>query len=127
MVIICICCVFFFKQKTAYDMRISDWSSDVCSSDLGAGRAADVAMAALLRHVGALDDQGWTALGDTPARPTLKNVRGTAVGAIRTAGLGPGDAGDRKNGASGKSVAGRVALGGRRIMQKKKPHTQQDI
>src|SRR3546814_5780096 len=33
----CSCCViflFFFKQKTAYEMRISDWSSDVCSSDL---------------------------------------------------------------------------------------------
>src|SRR3546814_9926273 len=28
--------VFFFKQKTAYEMRISDWSSDVCSSELGA-------------------------------------------------------------------------------------------
>src|SRR3546814_6759203 len=28
-------CIFFFKQKTAYEMRISDWSSDVCSSDLG--------------------------------------------------------------------------------------------
>src|SRR3546814_7387118 len=28
-------CFFVFKQKTAYDMRISDWSSDVCSSDLG--------------------------------------------------------------------------------------------
>src|SRR3546814_5064976 len=28
---------FFFKQKTAYEVRISDWSSDVCSSDLGAG------------------------------------------------------------------------------------------
>src|SRR3546814_7863253 len=27
---------FFFKQKTAYELRISDWSSDVCSSDLGA-------------------------------------------------------------------------------------------
>src|SRR3546814_16628229 len=27
-------CFFFFKQKTAYEMRISDWSSDVCSSDL---------------------------------------------------------------------------------------------
>src|SRR3546814_1917866 len=27
-------CYFFFKQKTAYEMRISDWSSDVCSSDL---------------------------------------------------------------------------------------------
>src|SRR3546814_2319808 len=31
-----ICCFFFFKQKTAYEMRISDWSSDVCSSDLHA-------------------------------------------------------------------------------------------
>src|SRR3546814_9640711 len=31
---------FFFKQKTAYEMRISDWSSDVCSSDLS-GRAPD--------------------------------------------------------------------------------------
>src|SRR3546814_2349325 len=33
-------CVFFcfFKQKTAYEMRISDWSSDVCSSDLSAAR-----------------------------------------------------------------------------------------
>src|SRR3546814_4157350 len=30
-------CFFFFKQKTAYEMRISDWSSDVCSSDLGVG------------------------------------------------------------------------------------------
>src|SRR3546814_3715527 len=34
--VICFCrfCFFFFKQKTAYEMRISDWSSDVCSSDL---------------------------------------------------------------------------------------------
>src|SRR3546814_1088610 len=30
----CILFFFFFKQKTAYEMRISDWSSDVCSSDL---------------------------------------------------------------------------------------------
>src|SRR3546814_2079375 len=30
----CIVFFFFFKQKTAYEMRISDWSSDVCSSDL---------------------------------------------------------------------------------------------
>src|SRR3546814_13334070 len=29
------CLFFFFKQKTAYEMRISDWMSDVCSSDLG--------------------------------------------------------------------------------------------
>src|SRR3546814_20986828 len=33
MVYLC-CLFFFFKQKTAYEMRISDWSSDVCSSDL---------------------------------------------------------------------------------------------
>src|SRR3546814_6526284 len=32
---LCSCFFFFFKQKTAYEMRISDWSSDVCSSDLG--------------------------------------------------------------------------------------------
>src|SRR3546814_10648204 len=30
----CLFVFFFFKQKTAYEMRISDWSSDVCSSDL---------------------------------------------------------------------------------------------
>src|SRR3546814_10044346 len=42
---------FFFKQKTAYEMRISDWSSDVCSSDLA--RAARV----LLRHRPAPDAQ----------------------------------------------------------------------
>src|SRR3546814_2558734 len=32
---VCFFSFFFFKQKTAYEMRISDWSSDVCSSDLG--------------------------------------------------------------------------------------------
>src|SRR3546814_3865221 len=31
---LCSSCFFFFKQKTAYELRISDWSSDVCSSDL---------------------------------------------------------------------------------------------
>src|SRR3546814_13274092 len=33
---------FFFKQKTAYEMRISDWSSDVCSSDLGRNKGGGV-------------------------------------------------------------------------------------
>src|SRR3546814_10867675 len=36
---ILVCFFFFFKQKTAYEMRISDWSSDVCSSDLVRRRA----------------------------------------------------------------------------------------
>src|SRR3546814_2785880 len=36
MLVFMMCVFFFFKQKTAYEMRISDWSSDVCSSDLTA-------------------------------------------------------------------------------------------
>src|SRR3546814_7020318 len=35
-------CCFFLKQKTAYEMRISDWSSDVCSSDLSVSAGAHV-------------------------------------------------------------------------------------
>src|SRR3546814_13579050 len=52
--------VFFFKQKTAYEMRISDWSSDVCSSDREPGddageddqrhAVADAALSHLLAH-----------------------------------------------------------------------------
>src|SRR3546814_3966320 len=34
-------CLFFFKQKTAYEMRMSDWSSDVCSSDLRLAERGD--------------------------------------------------------------------------------------
>src|SRR3546814_3700125 len=49
---------FFFKQKTAYEMRISDWSSDVCSSDLSAirpaiARATRVAAAVAARQIAA--------------------------------------------------------------------------
>src|SRR3546814_2832615 len=45
-------CIFFFKQKTAYEMRISDLSSDVCSSDLNAllGLIATHPKAALATH-----------------------------------------------------------------------------
>src|SRR3546814_3983937 len=45
-VVSCIFCVFFFKQKTAYEMRISDWSSDVCSSDLDCLSASSSAFSA---------------------------------------------------------------------------------
>src|SRR3546814_18216699 len=37
-----LCFFFFFKQKTAYEMRISDWSSDVCSSDLALAHVCTV-------------------------------------------------------------------------------------
>src|SRR3546814_20953871 len=39
-------CIVFVKQKTAYEMRISDWSSDVCSSDLGNDLPGAVRLAA---------------------------------------------------------------------------------
>src|SRR3546814_10329970 len=42
------CCFFFFKQKTAYEMRISDWRSDVCSSDLMPKRADAIAQRLVL-------------------------------------------------------------------------------
>src|SRR3546814_6884383 len=47
--------VFFFKQKTAYEMRISDWSSDVCSSDLLLEARQFVGIDFLLRGLGFRD------------------------------------------------------------------------
>src|SRR3546814_8850638 len=47
----CYILFFFFKQKTAYEMRISDWSSDVCSSDLTRSRPSG-----LLLDVHAVED-----------------------------------------------------------------------
>src|SRR3546814_5300157 len=41
---------FLFKQKTAYEMRISDWSSDVCSSDLSAGIGSGREAGGALEH-----------------------------------------------------------------------------
>src|SRR3546814_3412799 len=76
----CWCCfwscvvVFFFKQKTAYEMRISDWSSDVCSSDL---HDADARAAALPQKVA---QQGRLAApekaGDDSERDRIMHVAG---------------------------------------------------
>src|SRR3546814_15558159 len=49
----CCICFCFFKQKTAYEMRISDWSSDVCSSDLDLRERVVAAMASGLSARGA--------------------------------------------------------------------------
>src|SRR3546814_5335562 len=50
---------FFFKQKTAYEMRISDWSSDVCSSDLDTVLGPSLGFE-FLRHSGIEYDQSRT-------------------------------------------------------------------
>src|SRR3546814_10059007 len=86
---------FVFKQKTAYEVRISDWSSDVCSSDLAKGFGITLV------------------------------VFGHAVDGLRSAGLVASggelnDALDRKSGVKGKSVSGRVDLGGRSNIKNKK-------
>src|SRR3546814_4399002 len=86
---------FFFKQKTAYEMRISDWSSDVCSSDLrrrGTRR--------WLRHCGRHDPSG-TAHAD------------------RDCGASGGFPGRSEERRVGKECVVRVDLGGRRIIKKK--------
>src|SRR3546814_3348937 len=75
------CVIFFFKQKTAYEMRISDWSSDVCSSDLMATdsvvsrRMIDhcAAMALCTDRPNAVGDKGSSAAKDCN-RPKLRLV-----------------------------------------------------
>src|SRR3546814_17502868 len=114
--------VVFFEQKTAYEMRISDWSSDVCSSDLERGdelahRGFRDALAAgerleLLVGIGqavaahdGLHGFGEDFLG-------CVEVGGQAFGIDRKL--------DRKSVVEGKGGSVRVDLGGRRIIKKKK-------
>src|SRR3546814_7475710 len=74
--------VFFFKQKTAYDMRISDWSSDVCSSDLGA------VMRVSSSRVGAIcavaTDGRMSAVDKRNARSEERRVGKECVGTCRS-------------------------------------------
>src|SRR3546814_3448447 len=62
--VFCMCFFFFFKQKTAYEMRISDWSSDVCSSDLGAGAIGAHALPPAHGQQQEADQAGREAEGD---------------------------------------------------------------
>src|SRR3546814_12299195 len=99
--VLCFSLFFFFKQKTAYEMRISDWSSDVCSSDLLLTqlRASDFHVFTRLEVEQVCAAAGWTVRSD---------------GAVALPGT------DRKSVVEGKRVSVRVDLGGRRIIKKKK-------
>src|SRR3546814_2372432 len=111
----------FFKQKTAYAMRISDWSADVCSSDLELDRLGDRFDAGLEQdHAGGDaggDDQDQDQKDDRCFH-TIASLHFFAVGVQAVGGFGQ----DRKSVVSGKSVSVRVELGGRRII-KQKQHT----
>src|SRR3546814_16340509 len=127
-----LCCMFFFffKQKTAYEMRISDWSSDVCSSDLLATRLQEgLSMAHHAEVDFALLDVNLAGEKSFPIADVLTG-RGIPFAFV----TGYGRRGvesryapvpvvpkpDRKSVGSGKSVSVRVDLGGRRIIKKKK-------
>src|SRR3546814_6750427 len=63
---------FFFKQKTAYEMRISDWSSDVCSSDLALDYASQRKQG---RHPGMKADEHVAIIEHPDVRRTLMLMR----------------------------------------------------
>src|SRR3546814_17174027 len=71
---------FFFKQKTAYEMRISDWSSDVCSSDLHEG--ADLGVEPRVVQVEVLADD---AVEHAQEPDHQQRQRGDAVAAVDAA------------------------------------------
>src|SRR3546814_8187110 len=81
--LLCSLIFFFFKQKTAYEMRISDWSSDVCSSDLPA--TIGFAKIANFQHgASGLVVRGWRWCGvdaiDQWPRPDLRRSEERRVG-----------------------------------------------
>src|SRR3546814_15897705 len=110
-------------------MRISDWSSDVCSSDLFDAKAAEK-QAGVLRlinyyrmrgHQAArLDPLGLAPIDNIPDLDPAHHGLGPEdlETVFNTGTLASGK--DRKSVVSGKSVSGRVDLGGRRIIKKKK-------
>src|SRR3546814_8718162 len=102
---------FFFKQKTAYEMRISDWSSDVCSSDLRRGDYLG-ATVQVIPHV--TDTIKEFVQADLDGEDFVLCEIGGTVGDIESLPL------DRKSVVSGKSVSVRVDLGGRSIIKQKK-------
>src|SRR3546814_20523522 len=118
---------FFFKQKTAYEMRISDWSSDVCSSDLArARRVRDRLAGRRARRGRTLGAGGRGRVDPRQSRPPDSPDHASRASYPRRAGgrcaVVARYRADRKSVVSGKSVSVRVDLGGPRLLKKKTNH-----
>src|SRR3546814_3546049 len=96
--------MFFFKQKTAYEMVISYWSLDVCSSDLGGGAGGEVDDAALARR--GADRDGVRLIGDR-SLPQRHRARRGGGGVLAERG-----AETTRSGGGGPEGAGALALRG---------------
>src|SRR3546814_17605094 len=114
----------FFKQKTAYEMRISDWSSDVCSSDLSrpAGHHRDPDLRPAAGGAAAPGRHSSIRAGRPPRLgaplPRPLAARRRDLDRIRAVAQP-----DRKSVVLGKSVPVRFALGGCCLIKKKINHT----
>src|SRR3546814_8699828 len=122
---LCVFCVVLlcFKQKTAYEMRISDWSSDVCSSDLRSDKQA----CKLRQLIWTSNVSRWVQVIQLPVAvlivgkpgPQHRRGNGSWLDRIDAHPAAQFDCPDRKNVGSGKSGSVHVYLGGRSISQKK--------
>src|SRR3546814_17874832 len=112
------CMFFFFKQKTAYDMRISDWSSDVCSIHVCFPRT-HLALprkrhSKIFTNVSATHCPSDSDLPHPSGEHGISRLRKRVNNFLRMSTL------DRKSVVEGKSVSVRVVLGGGRIITEKK-------
>src|SRR3546814_1676155 len=124
---------FFFKQKTAYEMRISDWSSDVCSSDLPGAHGAREGRVDIARHQSAHGKGKGDRKADIAEiqRRRMESEAGVLQQRIETLSVrrrrlqalervggkeqeGIEAKAERKSGVKGTGVSGRVDQGGRR-------------
>src|SRR3546814_18623998 len=111
--------ILFFKQKTAYECRCSDWSSDVCSSELVDVTVLEDKLSRIVRNwQDDLREELVAAEGEERGLKTANRYgRALPTGYIEQ--VTPEIAArDRQNAVMGKRVSERIDLGGRRIIKK---------
>src|SRR3546814_20022793 len=132
--------IFFFKQKTAYEMRISDWSSDVCSSDLSSAYFGANYMQQTTESQNWVDEDGAALERLLRQRHSVRGFLARPIPAplltrvFELAQLAPSNVNaqpwrvdilsgrDRKRVVKGKSVSVREDLCGRRLIKTQQTH-----